>query len=65
MTPMRVEPAAARSRVKHSYTEPLRSHIEGRGDQTLGWIYNTVKPACITTTQKETKILMTNGKMVA
>ena len=28
MTPVRLEPAALRSRVKHSTTEPLRSHIE-------------------------------------
>ena len=27
MTPVRLEPAALRSRVKHSTTEPLRSHI--------------------------------------
>ena len=26
MTPVRLEPAALRSRVKHSTTEPLRSH---------------------------------------
>ena len=26
MTPVRLEPAAPRSRVKHSTTEPLRSH---------------------------------------
>ena len=44
MTPVRLEPAAARSRVKHSSTEPLHFHIEGRSDRTLGWIYNTVKP---------------------
>ena len=29
MTPVRLEPAAPRSRVKHSTTEPLRSHIKG------------------------------------
>ena len=28
LTPMRLEPAAPRSRVKHSTTEPLRSHLE-------------------------------------
>ena len=28
MTPVRLEPAASRSRVKHSTTEPLRSHDE-------------------------------------
>ena len=28
MTPMRLEPAASRSRVKHSTTEPLRSLVE-------------------------------------
>ena len=28
MTPVRLEPAAPRSRVKHSITEPLRSHRE-------------------------------------
>ena len=27
MTPVRLEPAALRSRVKHSTTEPLRSHM--------------------------------------
>ena len=27
MTPVRLEPAALRSRVKHSTTEPLRSHL--------------------------------------
>ena len=27
MTPVRLEPAALRSRVKHSTTEPLRSHF--------------------------------------
>ena len=27
MTPVRLEPASLRSRVKHSTTEPLRSHI--------------------------------------
>ena len=27
MTPVRLEPAASRSRVKHSTTEPLRSYI--------------------------------------
>ena len=27
MTPVRLEPAALRSRVKHSTTEPLRSHV--------------------------------------
>ena len=26
MTPVRLEPAAPRSRIKHSITEPLRSH---------------------------------------
>ena len=30
MTPMRLEPAAPRSRVKHSTTEPLRSHLAMR-----------------------------------
>ena len=29
MTPVRLEPAALRSRVKHSTTEPLRSLING------------------------------------
>ena len=30
MTPVRLEPVALRSRVKHSTTEPLRSHrVEG------------------------------------
>ena len=28
MTPVKLEPAAPRPRVKHSSTEPLRSHIE-------------------------------------
>ena len=28
MTPVRLEPAASRSRVKHSTTEPLRSLVE-------------------------------------
>ena len=27
MTPVKLEPAAPRSRVKHSTTEPLRSHV--------------------------------------
>ena len=27
VTPVRLEPAASRSRVKHSTTEPLRSHL--------------------------------------
>ena len=27
VTPMRLEPTAPRSRVKHSTTEPLRSHV--------------------------------------
>ena len=27
VTPVRLEPAALRSRVKHSTTEPLRSHV--------------------------------------
>ena len=36
MTPVRLEPAALRSRVKHSTTEPLRSHcILGRAAQTI------------------------------
>ena len=30
MTPVRLEPVALRSRVKHSTTEPLRSKIRGR-----------------------------------
>ena len=66
MTPVRLEPAAARSRVKHSSTEPLRSHTEGRSDRTLGWIYNTVKPVCNDHSEIDnTRILMTNGIMVA
>ena len=28
MTPVRLEPAASRSRVKHSTTEPVRSLVE-------------------------------------
>ena len=31
MTPVRLEPAAPRSRVKYSTTEPLRSHAIGWG----------------------------------
>ena len=31
MTPVRLEPAAPQSRVKHSNTEPLRSHVGYRG----------------------------------
>ena len=30
MTPVRLEPAASRSQVKHSTTEPLRSLFESR-----------------------------------
>ena len=32
MTPVRLEPAALRSRVKHSTTEPLRSHRDDAVD---------------------------------
>ena len=32
MTPVRLEPAALRSRVKHSTTEPLRSHDDDDDD---------------------------------
>ena len=36
MTPVRLEPAAPRSQVKHSTTEPLRSHISWfYGSRTL------------------------------
>ena len=36
MTPVRLEPAALRSRVKHSTTEPLRSL---RGKDCLLWLH--------------------------
>ena len=35
VTPVRLEPAASRSRVKHSTTEPLRSHKLGWGHTLL------------------------------
>ena len=66
MTPVRLEPAAARSGVKHSSTEPLHINIEDRSARTLGWIYNTVQPVYYDHSERDkTKILMTNGKMVA
>ena len=37
MTPVRLEPAALRSRVKHSTTEPLRSHFYERNGKNLFW----------------------------
>ena len=38
MMPVRLEPAALRSRVKHSTTEPLRSLTDGRIHwNTKGW----------------------------
>ena len=44
MTPVRLEPAALRSRVKHSTTEPLRSpHM----DSALIWLNNVVLNDCI------------------
>ena len=36
MTPVRLEPAALRSRVKHSTTEPLRSLMMGNGFVSIG-----------------------------
>ena len=36
MTPVRLEPAALRSRVKHSTTEPLRSHREYLARPSIG-----------------------------
>ena len=40
MTPVRLEPAALRSRVKHSTTEPLRSQfmVAGYPDMTVHYI---------------------------
>ena len=40
MTPVRPEPAALRSRVKHSTTEPLHSHqsFDLSGDPREGWV---------------------------
>ena len=40
VTPVRLEPAALRSRVKHSTTEPLRSHLQrisARQQLLLAW----------------------------
>ena len=48
MTPVRLEPAASQSRVKHSTTEPLRSHyweIPGRVAQLVTCL---ATDACLT-----------------
>ena len=37
VTPVRLEPAALRSRVKHSTTEPLRSHVPGGEGLVVVW----------------------------
>ena len=47
MTPVRLEPAAPRSRVKHSTTEPLRSLVKSTGLPRVHFINNEKGKTCI------------------
>ena len=75
MMPVRLEPAALLSRVKHSTTEPLRSYLLD-GDQqevlislsmgTLAGASPKYSRTCVKGRSKidKTKILMTNGSLM-
>ena len=54
MTPVRLEPAALRSRVKHSTTEPLRSQINP-------YVYLIEVNNCIVYLYKHTMSMCTSG----
>ena len=47
MTPVRLEPVAPRSRVKHSTTEPLPSHFSWWGGQIHCFVYKMVLVVCV------------------
>ena len=61
VTPVRLEPAALRSRVKHSTTEPLRSHshIEMSNRKSAHYLY------VITMRQCQKSILMPQYQFLA